>query len=106
MGGGHSLAACVAKATAPGIGKDIKGLPRETFEQFLREHTKARKAWERGRALERISLRRLQFLQAQTSPAMAIWLGKQYLGQTDPDTKESDSNRRRDYWRKFYAAIS
>lgn len=31
----------------------------------------------------KISLRRTQFRQANTSVPMAIWLGKQYLGQTD-----------------------
>ena len=31
----------------------------------------------------RISLRRAQFQMAQTIPSMAIFLGKQYLGQTD-----------------------
>lgn len=31
----------------------------------------------------RISLRRLQFKMAEKSAAMAIWLGKQYLGQKD-----------------------
>ena len=31
----------------------------------------------------KISLRRAQFRMAEKSPAMAIWLGKQYLGQTD-----------------------
>ena len=31
----------------------------------------------------KISLRRLQFKLAEKSYAMAIWLGKQYLGQTD-----------------------
>lgn len=35
----------------------------------------------RGRA----SLRRYQFAQAKKSPAMAIFLGKNYLGQTDKD---------------------
>jgi hypothetical protein len=78
---------------------------RETFERFLREHTKAREAWERGRVFERISLRRRQFLQAEKSPAMAIWLGKQYLGQKDPDTPESASTWRQNYWRWFYDAI-
>lgn len=29
------------------------------------------------------SLRRSQFTLAETNPTMAIWLGKQYLGQTD-----------------------
>ena len=32
-----------------------------------------------------ISLRRKQFELAEKSPAMAIFLGKQYLGQTDKD---------------------
>ena len=31
----------------------------------------------------RASLRRRQFRMAETNPALAIWLGKQYLGQTD-----------------------
>lgn len=34
-------------------------------------------------SLGKISLRRVQFKQAETNPTMAIWLGKQYLGQTD-----------------------
>lgn len=36
------------------------------------------------------SLRRIQIKQAEKSPAMAIWLGKQYLGQTDNPTGEND----------------
>lgn len=35
------------------------------------------------------SLRRMQMKQAEKSPAMAIWLGKQYLGQTDNPTNEN-----------------
>ena len=31
----------------------------------------------------KISLRRSQFRMAETNAALAIWLGKQYLGQTD-----------------------
>lgn len=38
-----------------------------------------RAGMEKGKA----SLRRMQFNQAKTSPAMLIWLGKQYLGQRD-----------------------
>ena len=33
----------------------------------------------------KISLRRYQFQQAEKSTAMAIWLGKQYLGQTEKE---------------------
>jgi len=35
------------------------------------------------RAAGYASLRRAQFKMAQTIPSMAIWLGKQYLGQSD-----------------------
>ena len=54
-----------------------------TFLQFLRRHIEAREAWELGRHLGRASLRRLQWKHTQRSPAMAIWLGKQHLGQKD-----------------------
>lgn len=36
----------------------------------------------------KISLRRMQFNLAKTSAAMAIWLGKQYLGQRDVATAD------------------
>ena len=35
------------------------------------------------RGLGKISLRRAQFRMAEKNPTMAIWLGKQYLGQTE-----------------------
>ena len=35
------------------------------------------------RTVGKISLRRSQFRMAETVPTMAIWLGKQYLGQTE-----------------------
>lgn len=41
-------------------------------------------AVEKGRAEAKISLRRAQYKAAlRGNPAMLIWLGKQYLGQTD-----------------------
>lgn len=39
--------------------------------------------YEQKSALGKISLRRMQFKHANSNPVMAIWLGKQYLGQTD-----------------------
>ena len=36
----------------------------------------------------KIALRRIQFKQAESNPSMAIWLGKQYLGQTDKIEQE------------------
>lgn len=38
----------------------------------------------------KISLRRVQFQLAEKSPTMAIWLGKQYLGQKEPEQEISD----------------
>lgn len=35
------------------------------------------------REVGKVSLRRIQFKHAQNNPTMAIWLGKQYLGQKD-----------------------
>lgn len=35
------------------------------------------------RGVGKVSLRRSQWRLAETNPTMAIWLGKQYLGQTD-----------------------
>lgn len=34
-------------------------------------------------SIGKVSLRRIQFKHAQTNPSMAIWLGKQILGQSD-----------------------
>lgn len=39
------------------------------------------------RGLGKVSLRRMQFKLAEKSATMAIWLGKQYLGQTDVQEK-------------------
>lgn len=36
----------------------------------------------------KISLRRAQFRLAEKNAAMAIWLGKQYLGQKEPDNSD------------------
>ena len=39
--------------------------------------------FEQKRSTGKISLRRMQFKLTEKSATMAIWLGKQYLGQTD-----------------------
>ena len=36
-----------------------------------------------NKKVNRIPLRRIQFKHAKNNPTMAIWLGKQYLGQKD-----------------------
>ena len=39
--------------------------------------------YEQKKGTGKIALRRFQMQQAEKNPTMAIWLGKQYLGQTD-----------------------
>lgn len=65
-------------ASVLGISYDtlVRALHRELgcgFADYFKKHSGA------GRA----SLRRRQFEQAKNNPTMAIWLGKQYLGQAD-----------------------
>lgn len=54
-----------------------------TFLRFLSEHEEAREAFDMGKGQGLHSLRRTQFKLAETNAAMAIFLGKNYLGQTD-----------------------
>ena len=54
-----------------------------TFEGFMRNHPQAREAFDAGKDEGRASLRRTQFAMAEKNAAMAIWLGKQYLGQSE-----------------------
>jgi hypothetical protein len=56
---------------------------RETFEQFLGKYKEANEAWKSGQDEGKVSLRRTQLRMAQTSYAMAIFLGKNILGQRD-----------------------
>lgn len=60
----------------------------KTFREMLRIDVKAKEAWEDGRQLGRVSIRRKQFALADRHPQMAIFLGKQYLGQSDVSVVE------------------
>ena len=78
-----------------------------TFVAFLKLHLKAREAWDNGQHTGRASLRRQQFRMSETNAAMAIWLGKQYLGQTDK--LQSDINatfKFSDEFEKFVHALN
>ena len=57
----------------------------DTVESWCRREMKCgfSDAYKRHSAMGKLSLRRAQFRLAEKSPAMAIWLGKNYLGQTD-----------------------
>lgn len=46
-------------------------------------HPEFQEAYKRGKQNGKQSLRRYQWNMAKTNCSMAIWLGKQYLGQTD-----------------------
>lgn len=59
------------------------GVHRETFINFLDTHEKARSAWEDGKENGKASLRRYQFKMAEKNPTMAIWLGKNWIDQSD-----------------------
>ena len=57
----------------------------DTIERRMKEDEDLKLAIEKGRATGKISLRRKQFqiLEDSNSASMAIWLGKQLLGQRD-----------------------
>jgi len=55
----------------------------DTLRKFLDDHEEARRAFREGKENGKASLRRIQFVQAKRSAAMGIWLGKNWLGQTD-----------------------
>lgn len=64
------------------------GLKKATFEEMLKVDEGARRAWEEGQADARISLRRKQMRLADNNASMAIFLGKQYLGQQEVQVTE------------------
>ena len=49
--------------------------------------------YERGKESGKASLRRKQFRIAETNAVMAIWLGKQYLNQTDTGSVEDETGK-------------
>lgn len=62
----------------------LMGVTEKTFITFLNTFTAAREAWDTGFATGQVSTRRRQVQNAMDGDtAMLIWLGKNYLGQTD-----------------------
>jgi hypothetical protein len=62
----------------------VLGVARKTFEAFLHREAEAREAWDNGVLKGKASVRRAQFKLLEAGNAtMAIWLGKQLLGQRD-----------------------
>ena len=60
-------------------------IPLRTLEDKFANELDVKKAIEKGRATGKLSLRRrqIQIMEETNNPTMAIWLGKQMLGQTD-----------------------
>jgi len=58
------------------------------FKQLIAKDQEARRAWEKGLRLGQISIRRKQMRLGSSNAAMAIFLGKQYLGQRDVQSHE------------------
>lgn len=65
---------CTQEEIASFIGISTRTLQRD--EQFM-------ELFNKGRESGKMSLRRIQWKHAEKSASMAIWLGKQYLGQKD-----------------------
>ena len=65
---------CTQDEIASFLGISTRTLQRD--EQFM-------ELFNRGRENGKMSLRRMQWKHAEKSVPMAIWLGKQYLGQRD-----------------------
>lgn len=71
----------------------LKVIYGKTFEEVYPEFASQGKA----------SLRRMQWKSAESgSNAMLIWLGKQYLGQSDKQEIESNSNNKIEIIREIY----
>lgn len=61
----------------------LLGSSEEPLRQFFKQWPEAADAYEKGKQNGKSSLRRQQFKLAMSNPAMAIFLGKNYLGQAD-----------------------
>lgn len=72
---------CTQEEIASFLNLSVRTLQRD--EEFCRIYKK-------GQENGRMSLRRMQFKLAEKNVTMAIWLGKQYLGQTDNVEVEHD----------------
>ena len=69
-------------------------VPLRTLEHKYTHEPEVRKAIDKGRASGKLSLRRkqIQIMDESNNATMAIWLGKQILGQTDKQEITQDIN--------------
>lgn len=75
---------CAIMCTAPEI-CGFFGISYDTLNRWCKTHygDTFKKVFDEKSSFGKISLRRIQFAQAEKNPSMAIFLGKQYLGQKD-----------------------
>jgi hypothetical protein len=66
----------------------VLGVSRDTLHNFFMANPDARERWNNGLEGGKASIRRNQFKLCETNATMAIWLGKQYLGQRDQNAVE------------------
>ncbi len=64
------------------------GIRVTTMSSLLKKDKRIRDAWERGKSLGLLSLRRKQMRLSGVNAQMAIFLGKNYLGQRDVTTTQ------------------
>lgn len=75
---------CTQEEIATMFDCDVRTLQRD--EEFCR-------VFKKGKENGKMSLRRMQYKLAEKNPTMAIWLGKQYLGQKDTVEVSQDIQR-------------
>lgn len=74
---------CTEEEIANVLNISVRTLQRD--EEFCRVYKK-------GLDNGKMSLRRIQFKLAEKNPTMALWLGKQYLGQRDNPIEATDES--------------
>ena len=81
---------CGMQCTLDEIAGILKCSP-DTVERWCKTHygETFAETYKKQSATGKASLRRTQFKLAEKSAAMAIWLGKQYLGQRDRDIADA-----------------
>lgn len=76
---------CTEEEIAACLGVSVETLKTKNNKEIFSE------CFKKGRDVGKMSLRRAQFRIAQANPTMAIWLGKQYLGQMEKPSSEEDN---------------
>lgn len=85
---------CQIQCTLPEIAGVLK-VSEDTVERRVKEHygETFAETYKKHSAPGLMSLRRHQFRMAESNATMAIWLGKQYLGQSDKTELKIDVNQ-------------